>query len=159
MLVDALRRDGATVDVADWRAGAPVEAIWRAVASHGVTSAAVTAEPDAALVRDALLAAGVAVRPLDVGSAATADLIVTGVVAAIATTGSLVMAPPAPGIRDLTSLAAVHLCVVTLERIVATHAEVEPEPSGPLPTRRFVITGPDRSGAVDTHPLHVVVVR
>lgn len=158
VFVEALRRDGATVDVGEIRGGAPVEPIWRLVAERGITRALLTPEPATALARDALQAAGVRVEALtaDVDLSAS-DLLVTGVIAGIAATGTIVVDPPRAAWRDLSSLPATHLCVITPDQLVATHADVPAEPSGPLPTRRIVLSGPARSK--DQQPLHVVVAR
>lgn len=158
VFVEALRRDGATVDVGEIRGGVPVEPIWRLVADQGVTRALLTSEPASTLAREALQAAGVRVEALtaDVDLCAT-DLLVTGVVAAIAATGTIVMDPPRAVWRDLSRLPATLLCVVTPDQLVATHADVPAEPSGPLPTRRIFLSGPARSK--DPQPLHVVAAR
>lgn len=159
VFVDALRRDGATVDVGAMRAGVPIEPVWNLVAANGITTAALTHDPAAALARDALLAAGVRVGVLERGDPVESDLLVTGAVAAIAATGTLVLDPPRPGWRDLSTFPGVHLCVVTPDQLVATHADVPAEASGPLPTRRIVLTGPARSRDPVARPLHVVVAR
>lgn len=159
VFVDALRRDGAEVDVGAVRGGVPSEPLWRLVATHGITRAALTEHPAAALARGALVAAGVRVEVLRRPKAIDAPLLVTGVVCAIAATGTVVLEPPVPGWRDLSPHTGPIVCVVTPDQLVATHADVPPEDTGPLPSRRVVLAGPGRSRDADAPPLRVLVAR
>lgn len=119
------------------------------VEQHSVERAVVSAEPEAQAVRAALRACDIAVSDHDPAVAAEADLGVTGAVAAVAATGSVVVDADLAGGRAPSLLPTVHLCLVPRDRIVATTAEVLRRPSRPLPAHRLLITGPSRTGDIE----------
>lgn len=96
--------------------------------------------------------AGLANRLRVVGDPWDAAVGVTGVVAAVAETGSLALAW-GPGRRRSTPLVPPeHIALVPLSRLVATYADVIDLLAGldPAPTGMQVITGPSRSGDIES---------
>jgi L-lactate dehydrogenase complex protein LldG len=133
-------------------------------------SVVVSAEPEARAVGDRLAARGLAVNPATPATAAEAALGVTSATAAIAATGSIILDSRRAGGRVASLLPSVHLCVVPVNRLFATPADVlrrlgsgadAPPPS------LVVVTGPSRTGDIEqlltlgAHgptALHVVLV-
>jgi len=140
----------ATVHVVDG-ATMPAELLGRIIEQHGVGRAVTTTEPEAAAVADILRDLGVEIAPCDREGAAGADLGVTGAVAAIAATGSVVLDSAAAAGRVAGLLPRVHLCVVPAGRLVATPSDVlrglgRP---GALPSNLVLVTGPSRTGDIE----------
>jgi len=137
-------------------------------AGYGARTAVRTPERSVDGAATALTAAGLAVEPYSVEWAAAADLGLTGAVAAVAATGSVVLDSRAAGSRGAGLLPPVHVCVVAEDRLVATPAEVlVPLAAGPPPSL-VLVGGPSRTGDVEQiltlgvhgpRHLHVVVVR
>ena len=86
------------------RAAVPDDLVADVVARHGIRRAVLSAEPEAIAVGDQLAAIGVTTAPLSPDAAATADLGVTSCVAAIATTGTVVVSTTAAGGRSASLL-------------------------------------------------------
>jgi len=121
------------------------------------------------------LGARLADRGVDVSSAereptAQAALGVTSAVAAIAATGSVVLDSARSGGRLSSVLPPAHVCVLPVERLVATPADVlrrlGDDPAA-LPSSLVLVTGPSRTGDIEqlltigAHgptALHVIVV-
>ena len=134
------------------------------------TSVVVSTEPEARAVGDRLAARGLAVAAATPATAAAAALGVTSATAAIAATGSVVLDSRRAGGRVASLLPSVHLCVLPVDRLFATPADVlrrlgsgadAPPPS------LVVVTGPSRTGDIEqlltlgAHgptALHVVLV-
>jgi L-lactate dehydrogenase complex protein LldG len=130
----------------------------------------VSAEPEAVALGERLAGRGVEVTPATPEAAAHAALGVTSAVAGIAVTGSVVLDSRRAGGRLASLLPAVHLCVLPVERLVATPGDLlrtlGADPSA-LPSALVIETGPSRTGDIEqlltlgahgpTH-LHVVVV-
>jgi L-lactate dehydrogenase complex protein LldG len=148
----------------------PGELVGRLVAELDDRSAVVSDEPAARAVGRQLAARGVAVHDATVEHAARAGLGVTGAVAAIAATGSIVLGSRAAGGRSASLLPAVHLCVVSVNSLRETPADVlrglGSEPDA-LPPSLVLVTGPSRTGDIEqlltlgAHgptALHVVLV-
>ena len=118
---------------------------------HRVARAVVTREPEAVRVGDTLRAAGVAVHNATIDACASVDLGVTGATAAIATTGTLVLRSDTTGSRSASLLPAVHLCVLAASRIVPTSTDVLAGLGATvMPSNLVLITGPSRSGDIET---------
>jgi L-lactate dehydrogenase complex protein LldG len=127
-------------------------------------------EPAAARVGERLAARGVPVGPATVDAAAAAGLGVTGAVAGIAATGSVVLDSRAAGGRTASLLPSVHLCVLSMNTLFSTPADVlRALGSGAdaLPPSLVLVTGPSRTGDIEqlltlgAHgptALHVVLV-
>ena len=133
--------------------------------------AAVTSrEAEAEAVGARLAARGVPVTPATVESAAVAGLGITGAVAAVAATGSVVLDSRAAGGRIASLLPAVHLCVVSVNSLFSAPADVlRTLGSGAdaVPPSLVLVTGPSRTGDIEqlltlgAHgptALHVVLV-
>lgn len=166
VFVAALRAAEATVDVVD--GDVPAELLLRFVTEHRVASAVTSREPEAVALGGVLAAAGVEVAPYDREAAAGADLAITSATHGIAATGSLVVDSEAAGSRAVSLLPRVHLCVLPLVRLVASHADVLRGQQRPMPSARVLITGPSRTGDIEQRltlgahgpvALHVVVTR
>lgn len=129
----------------------PADLVAELVARHRVTAAVLSAEPEAQAAGILLRAAGVATNVLSTAAASTAQLGVTGCVAAIATTGTVVQSSTAAGGRGASLLPPVHLCIVPASRVVPTSAEVLRRWPGddPMPSNYALITGPSRSGDIE----------
>lgn len=166
VFVAAVRAAEATVDVVDGDVGADL--LGRFVAEHGIASAVTSREAEAVAVGTVLASLGVAVTPYDREAAAAADLAVTSATHGIAATGSLVVDTEAAGSRAVSLLPRIHLCVLPLHRLVASHADVLRAQRPPMPSARVLITGPSRTGDIEQRltlgahgpvALHVVVTR
>lgn len=166
VFVAALRAAEATVDVVD--GDVPAELLLRFVTDHRIASAVTSREPEAVALGRVLAAAGVSVAPYEPEVAAAADLAITSATQGIAATGSLVVDSEAAGSRAVSLLPRVHLCVLPLERLVASHADVLRGQQRPMPSARILITGPSRTGDIEQRltlgahgpvALHVVVTR
>jgi L-lactate dehydrogenase complex protein LldG len=114
-----------------------------------VRHAVVSHEPEAQAARGPLEALGVEVADHDPAVAVDADLGVTGAVAAIAATGSVVVDSDVAGGRAASLLPTVHLCIVTADSVVATPSDVFRRGGRPLPSNRVIITGPSRTGDIE----------
>jgi L-lactate dehydrogenase complex protein LldG len=129
-----------------------------------------SAEPLAVAVGARLAERGAPVSPATPETSAAAGLGVTGAVAAVAATGSLVLDSRAAGGRTASLLPAVHLCVVEVNVLVPTPADVLRRlgSAGDAPPPSLVlVTGPSRTGDIEqlltlgAHgptALHVVLV-
>ena len=117
--------------------------------AHDVRTAVVTSEPEAQALVPMLLDAGVAVSDHSLRAAADADLGVTGAVAGIAATGSLVVDADRAGGRGASLLPRVHLAVLPIDRLVATPSDVLRRGPLPLPSNRVLVTGPSRTGDIE----------
>lgn len=129
--------------------GEPSEEVAGVVRTHDITTAVVSPEPAAQHLVPALRACGVTVDPPGIDAAAAADLGVTGSIAAIAATGSVVIDADLAGGRTTSLLPRVHLCVVDRADLVAGTAEVLRAPPRPLPAHRVIVTGPSRTGDIE----------
>ena len=128
----------------------PPELLAGIVADHGVGRAVLSAESEAQGCRGVLAALGVAVDDHDgAATAAAADLGVTSAVAAVAATGSIVVSSAAARGRTASLLPRVHLCVVPVDRLVATPADVLRGRTHPPPSNLVFITGPSRTGDIE----------
>lgn len=166
VFVAAARAAEATVDVVDDEV--PAELLLRFVSDHGVGTAVTSREPEAVALGGALAAAGVSVAPYDRQTAAVADLAITSATHAIAATGSVVVDSASAGSRAVSLLPKIHLCVLPVTRLVASHADVLRGQQRPMPSGRVLITGPSRTGDIEQRltlgahgpvALHIVVVR
>ena len=119
------------------------------VAAHEVSSAVVTAEPEAIAAGELLRGLGVEVSPYTTSAAATADLGITSAIAGIAATGSLVLDAAVAGSRGTGLLPPVHLCILPADRLVATPSDVLRRGPRPLPSNRVLVTGPSRTGDIE----------
>jgi L-lactate dehydrogenase complex protein LldG len=129
----------------------PAALIADVVARHNVGTAVLSAEPEAQRVGAVLRELGVTTEPLSGAAASTAHLGVTGCVAAIATTGTVVQSSTAAGGRGASLLPPAHLCIVPASRIVPSSAEVlrNLPGDGPMPSNLVLVTGPSRSGDIE----------
>ncbi len=156
----------AQVHVADAEVSADV--LRSIVDAHGVRTAVVSRDPGLESVVASLRALGVQVDPYERGAAAVADLAVTGATHAVAATGTVVVDSGTAGSRAVSLLPPVHLCVVPVDALVPSHADVLRRPQQPLPSCRVLISGPSRTGDIEqlltlgAHgpvAVHIVVVR
>lgn len=145
VFVAAARRVSAVVHE-DGDVGAAVASI---VEEHGVRRAVLSAEPEAVAVGELLAGLGVEVAAYDPATGADADLGVTSAVAAIAATGSVVVDAAVAGGRGASLLPSVHLCLLPVDRLVATPSDVLRRGGRPLPSNRVLITGPSRTGDIE----------
>jgi L-lactate utilization protein LutC len=131
----------------------PADLLERIVAGLNARRAVVTVEEDAQRLVEPLTAVGVSVAPLSIEAAAEADLGVTSAVAAIATTGTLVVSTAAAGGRTASLLPPAHLCVLPASRVVASSEEVlrplSASTAAAMPSNLVLITGPSRSGDIE----------
>lgn len=115
---------------------------------------AVSSDPECDGVEEILTAAGVEIAaPNDIAAIATADLGVTGALAGIALTGSLVVDAKRAKGRLVSLLPRVHLALLPSGRIVSTPGDVLRKmddwfPDG-LPSNVVLITGPSRSADIE----------
>jgi L-lactate dehydrogenase complex protein LldG len=128
------------------------QAVLRVVRDEGVTRAVATAEEvtDGAVAELTYLHVRVDRYDREVGS--RAHLGVTGCVAAIAATGSVVLDSSVAGGRGASLLPRVHLCLVWRDQIVPTLSEiVRPLTGHPerLPSNLVVVSGPSRTGDIE----------
>jgi L-lactate dehydrogenase complex protein LldG len=130
----------------------PGELVDRIVGELGDRSAVVSGEPAARAVGRHLSARGVTVHDATVAHAAAAGLGITGAVAAIAATGSIVLDSRVAGGRSASLLPDAHLCVVSVNSLRATPADVlrglGSEPDA-LPPSLVLVTGPSRTGDIE----------
>ncbi|HUQ39854.1 MAG TPA: lactate utilization protein [Acidimicrobiales bacterium] len=123
------------------------------VAAHHVRRAAVSGDPECATVPDVLSAFDVdVIRPGDVQAVAGADLGITGAVAGVALTGSVVVDSTRAGGRTASVLPPVHLALVSLDALVATPGDVFRglgRRADDLPSNLVFITGPSRSADIE----------
>jgi L-lactate dehydrogenase complex protein LldG len=170
---DAVAHAASTCHVVD--GDVPDELLDRVVDELAGRSVVTSAEPVARAVGRRLAERGVTVEDATatdavVEAASRAGLGVTGAVAAIAATGSLVLDSRAAGGRIVSLLPPVHLCVVAVNTLVAAPADVlrglGSEPDA-LPPSLVLVTGPSRTGDIEqlltlgAHgptALHVVLV-
>ena len=144
----------AAATAADARVHAPSPAglagvVAELVRTHGVRTAVVTPEPEAQALVRMLRDAGVAVSDHAPAVAADADLGVTGAIAGIAATGSVVVDADRAGGRGAGLLPRVHLAVLPLARLVPTPSDVLRRGPRPLPSNRVLVTGPSRTGDIE----------
>lgn len=166
VFVASVRAAQATVDVVD---GEPDAELLRGlIDGHGVRTAVTSVEPEAVALGERLRDLGVEVGPYDRERAAAADLAVTSATHGVAATGSLVVDSATAGSRAVSLLPRVHLCVLPVERLVASHADVLRPQRRPVPSARVLITGPSRTGDIEQRltlgahgpvALHVLVLR
>ena len=166
VFVAAVRAAEATIDVVD--GDVPADLLRAFIAEHDVASAVTSREPEAVALGATLAGLGVAVVPYDRESAAAADLAVTSATHGLAATGSVVVDTVAAGSRAVSLLPRVHLCVLPLRRLVASHADVLRAQRRPMPSGRILVTGPSRTGDIEQRltlgahgpvALHVIVTR
>jgi L-lactate utilization protein LutC len=131
--------------------GVPDDLLAELVVRHGVRRAVVSRQREAEHVGARLRGLGVEVAPVSVAASSTADLGVTAADAAIATTGTLVQDSHRVGGRSVSLLPPVHLCVLPVDRIVPTSAEVLRAlgDGRVLPSNLVLVTGPSRSGDIE----------
>lgn len=147
IFVAAARSAGASVDEVD-AAGVPA-AVLRFARSHDVRTAVATAEPGTRTARSALFDAGIRVADHDPIVAAGTDLGVTGAVAGVAATGSVVLAADRSGGRGASVLPRTHVCILDTEQLVPTTAEVWERWRSGLPSNLTMVTGPSRTGDIE----------
>jgi L-lactate dehydrogenase complex protein LldG len=125
--------------------------VGRLVDQHGVQSAVRSQDPGLEEAAAALAASGVMVQPYDPEAGARAELGLTGAVAGIAATGSVVLDAAAAGGRGASLLPRVHLCVLAADRLVATTAAVLRSLGGGdgPPSNLVLVTGPSRTGDIE----------
>ena len=126
----------------------PGEIVGAIVERYGVRRAVATREPEAAAVAATLADLGVTVSDPEPEHAAAAQLGVTSAVAAIAATGSVVLDSTAAGGRLAGLLPEVHLCVVRVDRLVATPSDVF-RGLHALPSNLVLVSGPSRTGDIE----------
>ena len=125
-------------------------AVARLASELGVRMAVLGAEPEVQALRRALEGAGVDAVDHDLEVAAGADLGITGAVAGVAATGSVVVSSAASGGRGATVLPTVHLCLLPLDRLRATTLDVLRECAElGLPSNLTFVTGPSRTGDIE----------
>jgi L-lactate dehydrogenase complex protein LldG len=134
---------------------------------HDAHTVVRTREPEANTAAIALEQAGLTVDPYTPALGAEADLGLTGAVAGVAATGSVVLDAAVAGGRGAGLLPPVHVCVLHEERIVATPADVLHPLSSGLSSSLVLVGGPSRTGDVEQiltlgvhgpRHVHVVVV-
>jgi len=142
----------------------------RLVAELDAWDVVVSQDPEAVALGERLADRGVEVSPARRDATTRAALGVTSAVAGIAATGSVVLDSARSGGRLASVLPPAHLCVLPVERLVATPADVlrrlGDEPTE-LPSSLVLVTGPSRTGDIEqlltigAHgpmALHVIVV-
>jgi L-lactate dehydrogenase complex protein LldG len=134
---------------------------------HGSTTVVRTPEAELDEPADALVDAELAVGSYTPALGADADLGLTGAVAGIAATGSIVLDSSIAGSRGAGLLPPVHVCVLPADRIVATPADVLHPLGEGAPSSLVIVGGPSRTGDVEQiltlgvhgpRHVHVVVV-
>ena len=148
----------------------PDDLLDRLVAELDGRPVVTSAEDVARAVGARLAERGATVAEATTERAAAAGLGVTGAAAAIAATGTVVLDSRAAAGRTASLLPAVHLCVVAVNTLVPTPADVLrriSSRSDALPPSLVFVTGPSRTGDIEqlltlgAHgptALHVVVV-
>ena len=142
----------------------------RLVAELDAWDVVVSQDPEAVALGARLADRGVEVAPAGREATTGAALGVTSAVAGIAATGSVVLDSARAGGRLASVLPPAHLCVLPVERLVATPADVLRrlgDDPAELPSSLVLVTGPSRTGDIEqlltigAHgpmALHVVVV-
>jgi L-lactate dehydrogenase complex protein LldG len=113
--------------------------------------AVLTRDPEAVALGGVLARLGLTCAEHDPAAAATAALGVTGSVAAVAATGSVVLDAARAGGRGASLLPPVHLCVVRASTVVATPGDVLRAigTGAPPPSNLVLVTGPSRTGDIE----------
>jgi L-lactate dehydrogenase complex protein LldG len=119
------------------------------VRQHHATTVVRSAEPDLDPLAVALTEAGVTVDPYDPATGAAADVGLTGAVAGVAATGSLVLDASVAGSRAAGLLPPVHVCVLREDQLVATPADVLHPLRAGAPSSLVLVGGPSRTGDVE----------
>lgn len=115
---------------------------------------AVSADPECSGIEERLLKAGIEVAAQnDIAAIASADLGITGAIAAVALTGSIVVDSRRSNGRLVSLLPTIHLAFVPIDRIVASPGDLLRDiatwfPTG-LPSNLVFITGPSRSADIE----------
>jgi len=148
----------------------PDDLLDRLVDELGDRGVVTSREPAAERIGERLAGRGAAVGPATVEAAAAAGLGVTGAVAGVAATGSMVLDSRVAGGRIASLLPSVHLCVLSVNNLLATPADaLRNLGSGAdaVPPSLVLVTGPSRTGDIEqlltlgAHgptALHVVLV-
>ncbi len=109
--------------------------------------------PLAALMREVLTGRDIEVVPVDdVAAVASAELGVTGAIAGIALTGSIVLDSSQRGARLASLLPDVHVALLDRQSIVPTPGDLLRSLSAratPLPSNLVLVTGPSRSADIE----------
>lgn len=121
--------------------------------THGIRTAVVTDEPHATPVASLLRERSVETRTFDTPESAQCDLGVTGAVAAIARTGTVVLDAARAGGRSASLLPDVHLVLCPATRLVDEPSELwrtlpHRYPDG-LPSQLVLATGPSKSADIE----------
>lgn len=116
---------------------------------HDVRTVVRSAEAGLDPIAAAMTDAGLVVDPYDPGAGAAADLGLTGAVAGIAATGSLVLDAAIAGSRAAGLLPPVHVCVLGENQVVASPADVLRPLSSGAPSSLVLVGGPSRTGDVE----------
>ena len=116
---------------------------------HGARRVVRSAEPALDPIADSLTEAGVTVDPYDPATGAVAQMGLTGAVAGVAATGSLVLDASVAGSRAAGLLPPVHVCVLREDQLVATPADVLHPLRGGAPSSLVLVGGPSRTGDVE----------
>ncbi|MDX1657396.1 MAG: LUD domain-containing protein [Nitriliruptorales bacterium] len=118
---------------------------------HGISTVVATTEPVIEELAGVLVQRGVELREFDGPSSAAADLGITGAMAGIARTGTVVVDGSAG--RSPSLLPEVHLVLVAASDIVETPAEVwrtlPDRFDGRLPSQVVLVTGPSKSADIE----------
>lgn len=148
----------------------PDDLLDRLVVELAGRSVVTSDDPVARAVGGRLADRGVAVEKATVAAAARAGLGITGATAAVAATGSVVLDSRRSGGRTASLLPDAHLCVVPVNSLVPTPADVLRglgSAGDALPPSLVLVTGPSRTGDIEqlltlgAHgptALHVVLV-
>ncbi len=116
---------------------------------HEVTTVVRSAEPQLEPLASALTGAGLVVAPYSPEVAAAAELGLTGAVAGIAATGSLVLDASVAGSRAAGLLPPVHVGVLGEDQLVATPCDVFGPLASGAPSSLVLVGGPSRTGDVE----------
>jgi L-lactate dehydrogenase complex protein LldG len=116
---------------------------------HDAATVVHSAEPELAPLVVALSEARLTVDLYSADAAVTADLGLTGSVAGIAATGSVVLDASVAGSRAAGLLPRVHVCVLREDQVVATPADVLHRLSAGAPSSLVLVGGPSRTGDVE----------
>jgi L-lactate dehydrogenase complex protein LldG len=119
------------------------------VRQYGATRVVRSAELDLEPAAAALSAAGVTVDRYDPATGAAAAVGLTGAVAGVAATGSLVLDASTAGSRAAGLLPPVHICVLREDQLVATPADVLHPLAAGAPSSLVLVGGPSRTGDVE----------
>jgi len=150
-LVGTFERMAAEVDAVVHRVTAHrlAETVVAIAREHEAATVVRTPEPAANTAAAALQQEGLDVQPYSLKAAAGADLGLTGAVAGIAATGSIVLDASVAQSRAAGLLPPVHVCVLAEDRIVATPADVLHPLGAGLPSSLVLVGGPSRTGDVE----------